>query len=199
MSAKSTDHPLERLVFFSDAVFAIVITLLVIEIHIPTLSPAATTAEAWHEFAALTPSLFAFVLSFLVIGRFWIGHHKLFSHVSRFDERLLWPNLLLLLVVAFMPFATGFLGRNLGQFVPALIYNLTMLASALLNLSLLRIVTKCDLLDVDAHQQFLWRPIGVALAALTCVGLAFLSPEFSQVGMGTIPLWQRLTKWWISK
>lgn len=195
MSADNNKHNLERMVFFSDAVFAIAITLLVIEIEVPKLPANASRADAWHEFAALSPNLFAFALSFLVIGRFWMGHHKLFSHVVRFDERLLWPNLLFLLGIAFMPFATGFLGSNLGQFVPTLVYNLTMLACAALNYSLMRVVAKAELFDDRGHDKLLRiRPLSVALAALTCVGLTFVSPVFSQIGMGAIPLWQRLAK-----
>ncbi len=194
------DLPLERMIFFSDAVFAIAITLLVIEIRVPELAPGATSAEAARALLALMPSLFAFALSFLVIGRFWMGHHKLFSHVTHFADRLLWPNMLFLLAIAFMPFATGFLGRNLGHFVPALVYNLTMLASAVLNLTLMRVADRALLIDSGLDRRALRsRPVSVVLAALVCAGLTFVVPLFSQLGMATIPIWLRLLSRWNSE
>ena len=93
-------HALERLVFFSDAVFAIVITLLVIEIERPELHDGATNADWINSLLALIPSFAGFLLSFMVIGAFWMNHHALFLLVDRYDERLLWPNLILLLSIA---------------------------------------------------------------------------------------------------
>jgi uncharacterized membrane protein len=117
----SGDLALDRLVFFSDAVFAIAVTLLVLDIRVPSLPREVSVADSWAAFADLTPSFFAFALSFLVIGRFWMGHHERFRSLRHFDQRLMWPNMLYLMAIAFMPFATAFLGRNLGHFVPALV------------------------------------------------------------------------------
>lgn len=189
-----TDHQLERLVFFSDAVFAIAITLLVIEIHVPTLPVGSTDAAAWHELAQLGPSLFAFVLSFLVIGRFWMGHHRVFGMIHRYDDSLAWPNLHYLLGIAFMPFATAFLGRNLGQFVPAMLYDLTMLACALLNLRLWGVLRQANLLSDNEIKGIRWRPQSIALGSLVSVGLAFRFPTVSQIGLATAPLWGMLLR-----
>lgn len=198
MTAKpdSVDHPLERMIFFSDAVFAIAITLLVIEIHVPHLPHGAPPSAFGHELIALFPSFFAFVLSFLVIGRFWIGHHNIFSLLTAYDPRLLWPNLFFLLAIAFMPFATAFLGANMGAFVPALLYNGTMVGIGLLNLMLTRVAIRtmreagsasaADIRDLTI------RPQSLLLAALLSVGLCFVVPLFSQIGLMTIPLWRRL-------
>ena len=116
MTAKTLpamDHKLERLVFFADAVFAIAITLLVSELHVPHFEHRGTQA-ALAQLAGMWPSLFGFVLSFLVIGRFWMGHHSAFSGVSQFSPRLMWPNLLMLMAIAFMPFITGLMSQNSG-------------------------------------------------------------------------------------
>ena len=193
MNAKATDHPLERLVFFSDAVFAIAITLLVIEIDVPSLPVHATAAEQWGRLADLWPSFFAFFLSFLVIGRFWMGHHALFTHVRRYDPRLMWPNLAFLMAIALMPFASAFLGRNLGHFVPELLYNLTMLACGALSLWLGRVAWRAGILDQEQDDlPVAARSAAVVLAAAVCAGLTFVSPLLSQWGMITIPLWLRL-------
>jgi uncharacterized membrane protein len=101
----------ERLVFFSDAVFAIVITLLVLpltaEIELPEGdgSLAGQVLDRW-------PTVLTFVVSFLVIGQFWTAHHRTFGLIGRHDTVLLWLNLAILLTVAFMPFPAALLGAR---------------------------------------------------------------------------------------
>ena len=101
----------ERIVFFSDAVFAIVITLLVLpltaEIELPE-DGAGLAATVW----SMRTSVLSFAVSFLVVGQFWIAHHRTFGLIRRFDGGLVWLNLLLLLSVAFMPFPAALLGRR---------------------------------------------------------------------------------------
>jgi uncharacterized membrane protein len=193
--SKSTDHPLERLVFFSDAVFAIAITLLVIEIQIPHL-PRGDDAGALRALLELWPSFFGFALSFLVVGRFWIGHHNAFTLIDHYDGRLAWPNLLMLMSIALMPFATAFMSANLGQFVPTLFYNLTLLATALLSRWVISIATSPALIRKEASPETIRllrsRGLGVILGVLTTVLLTFASAQFSQIALASIPLWQRL-------
>ena len=101
----------ERLVFFSDAVFAIVITLLVLpltaEIELPEggRGLAGAVFERW-------PTVLTFVVSFLVIGQFWTAHHRTFGLIERQDQTLLWLNLVGLLTVAFLPFPAAVLGAR---------------------------------------------------------------------------------------
>lgn len=193
---EETDHALERLVFFSDAVFAIAITLLIIEIHVPDLSTTATNTEAWQEFASLIPSLIAYLISFFVIGRFWMGHHRAFGAVRRYDEAMVWPNLQYLMAIAFMPFATAFMGRNFGHFVPALVYNLSMLVCALLNWRLWLVLLRAGDMAPERTASFNLRSTSVLLGAASCVALTFISPMFSQAGMFTMPVWNWvLSKW----
>ncbi|MBS0476029.1 MAG: DUF1211 domain-containing protein [Proteobacteria bacterium] len=182
---------LERLVFFSDAVFAIAITLLVLEIRVPHLPHGSGTEPFVEAMITLIPNFVAFVLSFLVIGRFWITHHALMNHVEAYDPRLLWPNMFYLMVIAFMPFSTALLGNNIGQFGPALFYNLTLLTIALLGRL---IVHRIEALD-PTSDTLLGEAAGansVIMGAAFSVMLTFVYPGISQLGMITIPLWIRL-------
>lgn len=99
---------LERLTFFSDAVFAIAMTLLVIEVRLPELH-VVTERSLAQALADLLPNYIGFIISFLVIGRFWTGHHRLMAMIEAADPALVRANLLLLMAIAFMPFPTAVL------------------------------------------------------------------------------------------
>ena len=89
------EFQLERLILFSDAVFAIAITLLVIEIKIPEIQEKPVTENAvLYKLAELIPKFVGFLVSFLLIGQYWIVHHRMFSFVINFTDRLIWLNIL---------------------------------------------------------------------------------------------------------
>lgn len=98
----------ERIEFFSDAVFAIAMTLLVLEIKVPEARPDEM-ADALVE---LLPEFFAYVLSFAIIGYNWMIHHRKFRVINGYDSGLVWLNLLLLFLVAFAPFTTALLSES---------------------------------------------------------------------------------------
>jgi len=101
---------LERLTFFSDAVLAIAITLLVIEIRLPEIHfDERTLAQALVD---LIPRYIGFVVSFFVVGRFWIAHHRMFGMLKATEPRLTWANLVLLMAIAFMPFTTAVISES---------------------------------------------------------------------------------------
>jgi uncharacterized membrane protein len=116
-----------RLEAFSDAVIAIAITLLVIEIHVPNAKQGDLLDELWDQW----PSYAAFFISFVVIGIMWVSHHSMFERIATVDRRLLFLNLILLLGIGFLPFPTALLatyvqdgGHNAS--VSAAIYSATM-------------------------------------------------------------------------
>ena len=103
----SVHRPPGRLVSFSDAVFAITVTLLVLEIRPPT-----DYSNLLHELVALWPSYLAYALTFLFIGQIWANHHVMFDHIRAADRVMLLVNTLLLMIVAFLPFATSVLAGH---------------------------------------------------------------------------------------
>jgi uncharacterized membrane protein len=120
---------LERLILFSDAVFAIAITLLVIELKLPELEETSERAMA-NALAHTIPHFIAFILSFAIIGIYWVAHHRMFYYVVNYDNRLLWLNLLLLMFVVLMPFSSYVYGIHSAMNVAFLVYtvNISMLA-----------------------------------------------------------------------
>ncbi|MGE5179712.1 MAG: TMEM175 family protein [Bacteroidota bacterium] len=113
--AESTGRDTARVEAFSDGVFAIAITLLVLEFKVPRLGPAATGAQVWAALRELWPSFVAFVGSFAAILIMWISHHGLFRMIRRVDTPFLYVNGFMLLLVTFVPFPTAVLAEYLGH------------------------------------------------------------------------------------
>jgi TMEM175 potassium channel family protein len=134
-----------RIEAFSDGVFSIAATLLVLD-----LKPPSQTIPFWHGLTAQWPGFLSFLLSFLFIGIMWINHHRLFSHIRRADEPPMAANLLLLLGVVWVPYPTSLMAQSVGTVRmrdAALLYNGSYLVIALLfNLLLFTCVSR-ELVD----------------------------------------------------
>jgi uncharacterized membrane protein len=102
---------LERVIFFSDAVFAIAMTLLVIDLAVPTAADM-TNQELLKNLRDLGPSIFSYALSFAVVGSYWLAHWRRFHYIERTNEPLALINLALLGLVALIPFPTAVLGAH---------------------------------------------------------------------------------------
>jgi uncharacterized membrane protein len=128
-------YSLERLVFISDAVFAIAMTLLALDVRLPQGLELRTNADLIAALEVLAPQVLAFVISFVVIGAFWLGHYRTFRVLTRADGRLVWLNLAFLLCIALLPFPTSVVARHGGLAVAVVLYagfaGITGLLSAL--------------------------------------------------------------------
>jgi len=117
------EFQLERMILFSDAVFAIVITLMAIEIHIPDAVRFNSSEELMHELLHLLPSVIAYTVSFAFIGFTWYQHLQLFSLLKDYDKGIVIRNLLMLFFIGFFPFSASLIARpNKGVFLVTLIY-----------------------------------------------------------------------------
>jgi uncharacterized membrane protein len=194
--SQETDHALERMVFFSDAVFAIAITLLVIEVHVPEVPHGADDAAFWTALARLIPNLVGYFISFGVIGAFWTGHHRAFSLATRYSPRVIGWNLLFLGTIAFMPFLTAFMAEYAGHRVPASLYWGWMVVTALLNLRVNSIATseamRAPTTTEDQVRYVRARSISTICAAVAAFVLAQFFPFFAPAAMATLPLWRRI-------
>lgn len=106
-------NPNARLEVFCDGVFAIALTLLIIDVRLPATATTTSTADLWRALARLAPSVFAFLLSFGVILISWVNHHAAMTLVSRTSPPFIYANGFLLLTVVFVPFPTALLGDYL--------------------------------------------------------------------------------------
>jgi uncharacterized membrane protein len=193
MSTKASQ--LERLTFFSDAVFAIAITLLIIEVHVPHLETRDDQAY-WQALLALQPSFMGFVLSFLVIGALWVAHHRVFGMLVDYSPAILWPNMLLLMVIAFMPFATALMSSNPGARVPELFYAGTLLVAGLLQRLLFALALRPPFVRADIAPEHVtatrWRAWGLPMAAMLSLIAAWFAPGWNNLFLLGIPLFVRL-------
>jgi uncharacterized membrane protein len=122
-------HDPARVLALSDGVFAIINTLLVLEIHVPELTQGQSLNQALEE---VRPSFTAFVIAFLLTGLYWVGHRDLFALIRRTDRGLVWLNILYLLPLCLLPFAAGLLGRYDQEPVALHIYGLVLMAIAVM-------------------------------------------------------------------
>jgi uncharacterized membrane protein len=112
-----------RLEAFSDGVFAIVITLLILDIRFPEVD----YSQFGTILVTLLPRILAYVMSFIIIGVYWVTHHNSMQAMRKTDRSFLWLNILLLLCISFIPFPTSLLGRYPFQAWPIIIYGITLI------------------------------------------------------------------------
>lgn len=156
-----------RLETCSDGVFAIVITLLVLDIKLPEVN-ALGLIQALKE---SLPRIAAYVLSFAIIGLYWISHLRSFELIAKVDGAVFWINLLLLLLVSFIPFPTALLGRYPNEALPIVIYGLTLIACNAVGLGLMAYLLRHPHLLAQEHRRdSLWRQFPVRLMVMVNAG-----------------------------
>jgi uncharacterized membrane protein len=141
-------HDPARVLALSDGVFAIIITLLVLEIHVPELAQGHSLSQALRE---VRPSFTAFVISFVLAGMYWVGHRDLFALIRRTDRNLVWLNILYLLPLCLLPFGAGLLGRYEDEAVALRIYGLLLVTIAVMRVIIWLYAT--------SRPHLLWAPL----------------------------------------
>ena len=120
--AESAQRELDRVGAFSDGVFAVAITLLVLNIEVPSVGDD----ELSGALDDLVPDLTAYFIAFAVIGLFWFGHHRAWSSFRRTTPKLVWSNMLLLSLISLMPFTTALMGRYDSDDISIVLYALNV-------------------------------------------------------------------------
>jgi len=191
---RETEKETGRLETFVDGVFAIAITLLVLEIRIPDPGEDLVVAlgRQW-------PSFVAYVISFLSIGVMWVSHHRFFQIVRGLTTTFLYLNVLFLLPVAFVPYPTALVAQHFqepeGRTVAVLLYGLTSVVIAVMFNVLWRYAAGHGLLSVPREQAlgavrgYAFGPLAYALATL----VVFISPLLSMAGFAALAVFWMLS------
>jgi uncharacterized membrane protein len=197
------EFQLERLILFSDAVFAIAITLLVLEIRVPEIDRhVATDALLLHSLNELIPKFVGFLISFFIIGLYWTIHHYIFGFVVNYTLRLKWINLLFLLAVVLMPFSTAFYSEYVVRLLklPVIVYVINIVFLGAMNFVLWKYVTapRRKLTEGITRREvkyFSFRAITVP-CAFVLMGLIYLfvQPEYALVVAALVPIIIRISR-----
>jgi uncharacterized membrane protein len=171
---------LDRIVFFSDAVFAIAITLLVLDIHVPEIPDRLVDEQLPGRLLALWPKYLSYVLSFVVILMYWMAHHITFRAIRRYDRTLIWLNSLFLMCIAFLPFPTSLLGEYGDNQLAVAIYAASVAVARLLLTAVWWYASSGHRLIDESFPEstiriYLVRGLAVALAFVISIGISFFS------------------------
>jgi len=127
---------LNRIEAFSDGVFAIVVTLLVLELKVPTLHDRTSTSELSHQFVDLAPKFLSWLISFIIVCKFWLNHHHLLTFARHATYGLVWLNSIFLMGQAFIPFPTALMGEYSMNPLAVGLFGIVMAANTLLFIAL---------------------------------------------------------------
>ncbi|OUJ73405.1 TMEM175 family protein [Hymenobacter crusticola] len=130
------EFQLERLILFTDAVFAIAITLLVIEIKVPELHHVQSERAVMIATLNLLPKFIGFLVAFFVIAIYWTAHHRVFRFVHRYTTGLIWLNIVFLLSIVLMPFTAAFQGDYPTMKTPWILYACCVIFTGLMQVRL---------------------------------------------------------------
>ena len=190
------DFQIDRLSFFSDGVFAIAITLLVIEIKVP-VHHEPTNEVLLDSLSEMSLKFLGFLISFAIVGHYWSVHHRIFGYLRKYNTSLLWINLAFLCSVVLLPFSSGLLGEyssHLELYVPYVIYVANIFLTGLMNCWLWLYVSnpkKQFLTHTISKARInlgLYRSLVIPVVFLISLGVFFISPVVSRFIPLIIPI-----------
>lgn len=177
-----------RIEAFSDGVIAIIITIMVLEMHIPELSENFTEQDAWNALRELMPGIFSYLLSFIVVAILWLNHHALFDKLPKSTSALVWYNAFLLFSMSLIPLPTSFLAKHPLLFQAVAFYGFVLFLNAFAFFLMRRYV------EVSAkmipYNRLIQRSNLVSTSLyLLSIPLAFVSVYISYFIFIAIPVW----------
>jgi uncharacterized membrane protein len=171
--------PKTRIEAFSDGVFAIVITLMAFDIKLG--ANVTDLAEALHN---LLPKLNGYILSFALVGMYWVAHHQMFHVLRRVNRHLMWFNLLFLLLVTFLPFTTSLLSVGTVSRLAVVIYGANLATISLVLFGIWFYVTRVAVLvdpklPLDVRRDVDQRILSMPVLAIASIAISFYSVRYS--------------------
>jgi uncharacterized membrane protein len=183
------EFQIERMILFTDAVFAIAITLLVIEIKPPHIHDGMDANQIISQLWQLFPLFIGFIISFFVIAIYWRSHHRLFSFIKDYDDKLIWLNFFFLFTIILMPFSSAYYSVQTNYSIPFYFYCCNVVATGLLNYALLSYIIKhrgqiSDGFDDPKTQKLArWRTLIVPIIFLLGMIIDFCLPRLNHLNM----------------
>ena len=189
MSSEPRERTLEvdRVVNFSDGVFAIAATLLVLSIGFSLkLEQPDLDRKLWHEFGDALPQILAYALSFFIIARNWLGHHRMFKMIRRIDGRFIALNLVMLGLIALVPFPTEVYGNYPNERPALIVYCVAISAPSIASALLFRYAAQGNrLIDPSTPREFvvhsLLRSLSIPAVFLTSIPISFVAVGLAQL------------------
>jgi len=188
----------KRIETLVDGVFAIALTLLVLNINLPQITGKVTDPLLWQYLVNLSQELFIYGFSFLLLASFWRAHHQQFFYIKRSDSNLIWLNVIWLMFVALVPFSTNFVSNYGSHVLAMLFFNINMLLIGLFfifNWSYAK--RKNYFIDGMTSEHYkVVRKIDYILpiAAMLAIAITFVSPLWSPVCYFSIFIFKSLFK-----
>lgn len=176
----------ERIAALSDALFAIALTIMVLEIHVPRNVVISTESQLMAALGSLAPRVLTYLLSFMTVGIFWVGQQTFLNHLRMVDRHLTWLELAYLATIAVMPFSTALLSEFITFRTALLVYWANILATGLVGMATLRYAKRAGLL-IEGPGEDAIRAIGrrlvvgqslYAFGALLCLVSTYWSIGF---------------------
>lgn len=183
------EFQIERMILFTDAVFAIAITLLIIEIKAPEIHEGMMFKKMIEQLLNLIPKFIGFIISFFVIAIYWRSHHRMFSFIKDYDDKLIWLNFFFLFSIILMPFSSAYYSDNTMYSLPFWFYSLNIAFTGLLNYTMLAYIIKHrgrisdGFDDVKARQLARWRTLIVPAIFVIGIIIDSILPSKNSLNM----------------
>ncbi|AST84374.1 ferrochelatase [Latilactobacillus sakei] len=172
----------ERFEAFTDAVIAIILTILVLELHLPE------DDHSWMAILDVRMKFFAYVLTFIFIATMWVNHHYLFAQVKQINGQIIWVNILLLFWTSLLPATTAWLGTDIHSVAASTLYNVNVLLFNITTAYLRRLVIKTNPIH-DMHMLLIGELVSFSLNFITLI-VSFFYPPFPFIGLSlNIMIW----------
>jgi TMEM175 potassium channel family protein len=173
--------PKHRIESLTDGIFAVAMTLLVIDLKIPESGSIHTGADVAAAVVKLTPAFISWIISFFVLAIFWFSNHRLFHFIRVVDSRLAWRSIYYLAIVSLLPFSSSLVGVFSGAFVSQCVYSANMSLLALTSFFMTRYVWRHpELWDkplpAGYYRAARFRVLGSMTVALAAIGIARVAP-----------------------
>lgn len=190
-SSKRSGYRVDRVLALSDGVFAFAVTLLVLDLFVPTLSSGASSVDLWNALSKEYVSFLNYIMSFIIAGVWWNAHHRNYEYIRKSNSSLRWLNLFFLLWIALLPFFTKILDQYNNLQIAVVLYATDQAAAGIFLALSWRYASKNHrLVDTNLKNSTIWfvllRNIIAPFFFIASMGISFISPiiaTYSWFGM----------------